>query len=215
MWVHFERFTGLLYIIVLVWHFSPDSHLFLFTCTKIIIVSQYNQDIFHFCLTAFYFQLKSKSGNIFVKTTGMSVNLNIDDDTVTSRSQWHQGCHTRLHIHCMCSCTVNSGLVSSTKRVCTFTVRVVVQWIHFSFYPLPIYVTTLSDSQFLTLSVKRNTNQHLRFTGFSDHHSFSVRNKKKSQLSSSPVPNPQTTWLFITVVSRGRYRPTSEDFPSR
>jgi hypothetical protein len=30
MWVHFDSFTGFLYIIVIVWHFSPDSLLFVF-----------------------------------------------------------------------------------------------------------------------------------------------------------------------------------------
>jgi hypothetical protein len=34
MCVHFERFTVLLWIIVLVWHFPPGSRLFLVTCNK-------------------------------------------------------------------------------------------------------------------------------------------------------------------------------------
>jgi hypothetical protein len=36
--VHFENVTDLMWIIVTVWHFSPDSHLLLFGCNKIIII---------------------------------------------------------------------------------------------------------------------------------------------------------------------------------
>ncbi len=50
MCVHFERFTVLLCIIVLAWHFSPASRLFLFDCNKIISCPGFLMTLVVICL---------------------------------------------------------------------------------------------------------------------------------------------------------------------
>jgi hypothetical protein len=45
--------------------------------------------MFRFRRAAFYFQFKSKVGNILAKATAMRVNLDIDDAPIASRSRTH------------------------------------------------------------------------------------------------------------------------------
>ena len=53
-----------------------------------------NQDHFHYIRVAFYSHLKSNVGNILVKSVVLRVNLNIDDDPISSRSHTHPRSHT-------------------------------------------------------------------------------------------------------------------------
>ncbi len=51
--------------------------------------AQSNRGTFHFKRAAFLGQLKAKIGSSLAKAAGLSVNLNIDDTPITSRSHTH------------------------------------------------------------------------------------------------------------------------------
>jgi hypothetical protein len=72
--------------------------------------------MFRFRRAAFYSQLKSKVGNILVKTAVLCINLNIDDVSIVSRSHTHAS-HSQTSRRFSSSLSLGIPFPRSNQRV--------------------------------------------------------------------------------------------------